>query len=101
MSRSGEHSEGRGYSIEEDKYTQGTGRAAFVNLHTAAGLGTASAVIMTAHHNGAKGLVVRSTGDLEQLKEGIEAPEGVMVADCKVNPEVEGEYLREAFVAEA
>ncbi len=50
---------------------------------------------------GAKGLVVRSTRDLEQLKEWIEAPEGVMVVDCKVNPQVEGEFLKEAFVAEA
>jgi thiamine pyrophosphate-dependent acetolactate synthase large subunit-like protein len=50
---------------------------------------------------GAKGLVVRNTGDLEQLKEWIEAPEGVMVVDCKVNPQVEGEFLKEAFVAEA
>jgi len=24
-----------------------------------------------------------------------------MVVDCKVNPDVEGEYLREAFVTEA
>ncbi|HKH77828.1 MAG TPA: thiamine pyrophosphate-binding protein, partial [Rubrobacteraceae bacterium] len=34
-----------------DGYAQGTGRAAFVNLHTAAGLGNAGAAIMTAHHN--------------------------------------------------
>ncbi len=50
---------------------------------------------------GAKGLVVRNTGDLEQLREWIEAPEGVMVVDCKVNPQVEGEFLKEAFAAEA
>src|SRR5215210_2295210 len=31
-----------------DGHAQGTGRAAFVNLHTAAGLGNASAAIMTA-----------------------------------------------------
>jgi hypothetical protein len=24
-----------------------------------------------------------------------------MIVDCKVNPDVEGEYLREAFVTEA
>jgi hypothetical protein len=37
---------------------------------------------------------------MERLKEWVEAPEGTMVADCKVNPRVEGEYLKEAFVAE-
>jgi acetolactate synthase I/II/III large subunit len=50
---------------------------------------------------GASGLEVRGPGDLERLKEWIEAPDGVMVVDCKVNPSVEGEYLKEAFVAEA
>jgi thiamine pyrophosphate-dependent acetolactate synthase large subunit-like protein len=50
---------------------------------------------------GARGLEVRGPGDLERLKEWIEAPDGVMVVDCKVNPSVEGEYLKEAFVAEA
>lgn len=50
---------------------------------------------------GAKGLVVRSTSDLDQLEEWLEAPEGTMVVDCKVNPRVEGEFLKEAFVAEA
>jgi thiamine pyrophosphate-dependent acetolactate synthase large subunit-like protein len=50
---------------------------------------------------GARGLEVRSNGDLELLKEWIEDPDGVMVVDCKVNPSVEGEYLKEAFVAEA
>ncbi len=34
-----------------DGYAQGTGRAAFVNLHTAAGLGNAAAAIMTASQN--------------------------------------------------
>ena len=34
-----------------DGYAQGTGRAAFVNLHTAAGLGNAGAAIMTANLN--------------------------------------------------
>jgi thiamine pyrophosphate-dependent acetolactate synthase large subunit-like protein len=50
---------------------------------------------------GARGLEVRGTGDLERLEEWIEDPDGVMVVDCKVNPRVEGEYLKEAFVAEA
>jgi acetolactate synthase I/II/III large subunit len=50
---------------------------------------------------GASGLEVRSTGDLKRLEEWIEDPDGVMVVDCKVNPRVEGEYLKEAFVAEA
>ncbi len=50
---------------------------------------------------GAKGVVIRSIGDLERVKEWIEAPTGTMVVDCKLNPSVEGEYLKEAFVAEA
>ena len=50
---------------------------------------------------GARGAVVRSVEDLEQLREWIDKPEGVLVVDCKVNPEVEGEYLREAFATEA
>ena len=50
---------------------------------------------------GARGLEVRGNGDLERLEEWIEDPDGVMVVDCKVNPRVEGEYLKEAFVAEA
>ena len=50
---------------------------------------------------GAQGVVVRSKSDLEGIGGWISAPEGVMVVDCKVNPEVEGEYLREAFVTEA
>jgi thiamine pyrophosphate-dependent acetolactate synthase large subunit-like protein len=50
---------------------------------------------------GVRGLEVRSIGDLERLEEWIEDPEGVMVVDCKVNARVEGEYLKEAFVAEA
>ena len=50
---------------------------------------------------GARGLEVRGTADLKRLEEWIEDPDGVMVVDCKVNPRVEGEYLKEAFVAEA
>lgn len=49
---------------------------------------------------GGRGLTVRSAGDLERLEDWVGAPEGVMVVDCKVNPRVEGEYLKEAFVAE-
>jgi hypothetical protein len=33
--------------------------------------------------------------------QAIELLSGTMVVDCKVNPSVEGEYLKEAFVAEA
>ncbi len=50
---------------------------------------------------GARGLEVRSTGDLKRLEEWIDHLDEVKVVDCKVNPRVEGEYLREAFVAEA
>lgn len=49
----------------------------------------------------ARGATVRSVEDLERLRGWIENPEGVMVVDCKVNPRVEGEYLKEAFVTEA
>jgi thiamine pyrophosphate-dependent acetolactate synthase large subunit-like protein len=49
---------------------------------------------------GAKGLAVRNNSDLKRLKEWLEDPDGVMVVDWKVNPRVEGEYLKEAFVAE-
>ena len=50
---------------------------------------------------GAEGLTARSTADLERVREWVEAPSGTMVVDCKVNPSVEGEYVKEAFVAEA
>lgn len=50
---------------------------------------------------GAEGVEVRSAGDLDRIKGWVGAPEGVMIVDCKVNPDVEGEYLREAFVTEA
>ncbi len=50
---------------------------------------------------GAKGLTVRGIADLDALQDWIEAPEGPMVLDCKVNPRVVGEYLKEAFRAEA
>src|ERR671917_190323 len=49
---------------------------------------------------GAEGLTARSTADLERVREWVEAPSGTMVVDCKANPSVEGEYLKEAFVAE-
>lgn len=50
---------------------------------------------------GARGAVVRGVEDLEQWKEWVEKPEGVLLVDCKINPEVEGEYLKEAFATEA
>jgi thiamine pyrophosphate-dependent acetolactate synthase large subunit-like protein len=50
---------------------------------------------------GARGLTVRNVSDLSSLKEWTEAPEGPMVVDCKVNPRIVGEYLKEAFRAEA
>ncbi|TCJ12709.1 thiamine pyrophosphate-binding protein [Rubrobacter taiwanensis] len=49
---------------------------------------------------GARGMLVRKLDELEQLKSWLAAPEGVMVVDCKVNPEVEGDFLEEAFAAE-
>lgn len=50
---------------------------------------------------GAEGLAVRSMADLERVREWVKAPSGTAVVDCKVNPSVEGEYLKEAFTAEA
>lgn len=50
---------------------------------------------------GAQGTVVSDVGDLKQLKEWVENPEGLMVVDCKINPQVEGEHLKEAFVTES
>ena len=50
-----------------DGYAQGTGRAAFVNLHTAAGLGNASAAIMTAHHNRTPMVITAGQQDRRQL----------------------------------
>src|SRR5215213_2538315 len=50
-----------------DGYAQGTGRAAFVNLHTAAGLGNASAAIMTAHHNRTPLVITAGQQDRRQL----------------------------------
>lgn len=50
-----------------DGYAQGSGRAAFVNLHTAAGLGHASAAIMTAYHNRAPLVVTAGQQDRRHL----------------------------------
>jgi benzoylformate decarboxylase len=50
-----------------DGYAQGTGRAAFVNLHTAAGLGNATAAIMTAHHNRTPLVITAGQQDRRQL----------------------------------
>src|SRR4051812_40775546 len=50
-----------------DGYAQGTGRAAFVNLHTAAGLGNASAAIMTAHQNRTPLVITAGQQDRRQL----------------------------------
>ena len=50
-----------------DGYAQGTGRAAFVNLHTAAGLGNAGAAIMTAHHNRTPLVITAGQQDRRQL----------------------------------
>src|ERR671933_2180974 len=50
-----------------DGYAQGTGRATFVNLHTAAGLGNASAAIMTAYHNRTPLVITAGQQDRRQL----------------------------------
>ena len=50
-----------------DGDAQGTGRAAFVHLHTAAGLGNASAAIMTAHQNRTPLVITAGQQDRRQL----------------------------------
>src|SRR5215203_1254240 len=50
-----------------DGYAQGTGRATFVNLHTAAGLGNAGAAIMTAYHNRTPLVITAGQQDRRQL----------------------------------
>src|SRR5215207_6273358 len=51
-----------------DGYAQGTGRAAFVTLHTAAGLGNAGAAIMTAHHNRTPLVITAGQQDRRQIR---------------------------------
>jgi benzoylformate decarboxylase len=51
-----------------DGYAQGTGRAAFVNLHTAAGLGNAGAAIMTAHQNRTPLVITAGQQDRRQIR---------------------------------
>jgi thiamine pyrophosphate-dependent acetolactate synthase large subunit-like protein len=46
---------------------------------------------------GAQGLTVRSLGDLDKIRPWIAHPTGPLVVDCKVNPEVQAEWVREAF----
>ncbi|MDP9477716.1 MAG: thiamine pyrophosphate-binding protein [Actinomycetota bacterium] len=70
-----------------------------VSLDLARFEGTDFAAVATAM--GERGLVVRGISDLSSLEEWLANPEGLMVVDCKVNPQVEGDYLREAFRAEA
>jgi benzoylformate decarboxylase len=51
-----------------DGYAQGTGEAAFVNLHTAAGVGNASAAIMTAYHNRTPLVITAGQQDRRQIR---------------------------------
>src|SRR5919202_3560656 len=53
-----------------DGYAQGTGRSAFVNLPTAAGLGHAAAAIMTAHSNRTPLVITAGQQDRRQLAHG-------------------------------
>lgn len=46
---------------------------------------------------GARGLTIRTLGDLNALSDWITAPEGPMLLDCKVNPHVRAEWLEDAF----
>jgi thiamine pyrophosphate-dependent acetolactate synthase large subunit-like protein len=44
---------------------------------------------------GARGLTVRKPADLDGLQQWLAAPRGPMVADCKVNPTIMGEWFKE------
>jgi thiamine pyrophosphate-dependent acetolactate synthase large subunit-like protein len=46
---------------------------------------------------GAQGLTVRSLDDLAKIRPWMAHPTGPLVVDCKVNPEVQPELVREAF----
>jgi thiamine pyrophosphate-dependent acetolactate synthase large subunit-like protein len=46
---------------------------------------------------GAQGLTVHSLGDLDGIRPWIAHPTGPLVVDCKVNPQVQAEWVREAF----
>ena len=44
---------------------------------------------------GAQGLTVRSLADLEALRAWLVAPQGPMVVDCKLNPDIIADWFRE------
>ena len=46
---------------------------------------------------GAQGLTVRSLGDLDKIQPWLAEPDGPLVVDRKVNPEVRGEWFKIAF----
>lgn len=46
---------------------------------------------------GTQGLTVRKLEDLEQIRPWLTRPDGPLVVDCKVNPEVRGEWFKAAF----
>jgi thiamine pyrophosphate-dependent acetolactate synthase large subunit-like protein len=48
---------------------------------------------------GGRGIVVRSTDDLEPLREWLDDPRGLCVVDARVTPTVVAEWLEEAFRA--
>jgi thiamine pyrophosphate-dependent acetolactate synthase large subunit-like protein len=46
---------------------------------------------------GAQGLTVRTLSDIERIQAWLTRPIGPLVVDCKVNPEVRGEWFKLAF----
>jgi thiamine pyrophosphate-dependent acetolactate synthase large subunit-like protein len=46
---------------------------------------------------GARGLTVRKLDELDQIQPWLAQPDGPFVVDCKVNPEVRGEWFKIAF----
>jgi thiamine pyrophosphate-dependent acetolactate synthase large subunit-like protein len=46
---------------------------------------------------GAQGLTVHHLNDLDKMQSWLSHPIGPLVVDCKVNPEVRGEWFKMAF----
>jgi thiamine pyrophosphate-dependent acetolactate synthase large subunit-like protein len=46
---------------------------------------------------GAQGITVRDIADLDRLRLWLDNPRGVMVVDCKVDPQLRGEWFAKVF----
>jgi thiamine pyrophosphate-dependent acetolactate synthase large subunit-like protein len=54
-------------------------------------------IVAIARGIGARGLTVRKLDELDQIQPWLAQPDGPFVVDCKVNPEVRGEWFKIAF----